>query len=211
MDAFRIHLKGWFSSFRYPIFIAGTQLSVPVPPLSTIYGMISAAKGNFVTPDDVRTGYVFKSNGKAKDLETIYELDSDTPLKASSNVCKREILFEPELYIYLDKSEYAGIFRRPHYPLLMGRSSELAMADEITEVSLTTKKGAKLGGTLVPFPNTGVYGAIQALPTHFSDSIPRKALGTRPFYIVRDFINYDAGELPYDEEKQWGVWWHGRV
>src|SRR3990172_2399779 len=143
MKTYRVHLRGWTASFRYPIFIAGFQPTLPVPPLSTIYGLISAAKGSIITHKDTLVGYVFESNGKAVDLETIYELSE--PLKAKSNVCKRELLFEPSLYLYFDKVDYAQSFQMPRYPLLMGRSTELAMVDEIIEVELENKVGVLLG------------------------------------------------------------------
>lgn len=208
MKLYRIHISGWTASFRYPAFISGRQPTLPVPPLSTIYGIISAAKGTIVTPDDLRIGYVFKSTGKAVDLETIYELAE--PLKAKSNVCKRELLFEPSLYLYIERPEYAEAFQRPHYPLLIGRSTELAMVEEIKEITMEDKKGVLIGGTLVPFPTDGIYGPLQALPTHFTDEIPRKAVGTMPFYIVENFIRYDKLALPFDEQMGWGVWIHGK-
>lgn len=209
MKLYRIHIRGWTASFRYPAFISGRQPTLPVPPLSTIYGMISAAKGALVTPEDVRIGYVFESNGKAVDLETIYELEDH--LKAKSNVCKRELLFEPSLYLYVEKREYADVFRRPHYPLLIGRSTELAMVEEVKEITTEEKKGVLIGGTLIPFPVDGIYGPLQALPTHFTDEIPRKAVGTKPFYIVEKFIRYDKSALPFDVQKGWGIWIHGKA
>lgn len=206
MKIYRVHLLSWTASFRYPIFITGFQPTLPVPPLSTIFGIISAAKGNLVTPNDIMVGYVFKSNGKAVDLETIYELSE--PLKAKSNVCKRELLFEPSLYLYFDREEYALAFKKPHYPLLLGRSTDLGMVNEIKEIELEDQIGVLLGGTLLPFPMKGIFGPIQALPTHFTDEIPRKAVGTRPFYIIESFIKYNLTSIPFDKEKGWGVWFH---
>jgi CRISPR-associated protein Cas5t len=206
MKAYRVHIRGWTASFRYPVFVAGFQPTLPVPPLSTIYGLLSAAKGALVTPADTAVGYVFKSSGKAVDLETIYELSE--PLRAKSNVCRRELLFEPSLFIYVDRPEIAGFFEKSYYPLLIGRSTELAMVEEIKEVRLENKTSVSVGGTIIPFPMDGIFGPLQALPTHFTDEIPRKAAGTRPFYVVESFISYDRQALPYDEEKGWGVWFH---
>jgi len=188
------------------MFISGFQPTLPVPPLSTIYGLLSAAKGNLVTPSDTAVGYVFRSQGKAVDLETIYELSE--PLKAKSNICKREMLFEPELFLYLDKLEFASFFRKPYYPLLIGRQTELAMVEEIKEVNLEKRSNVPIGGCVIPFPMDGIYGVIQALPTHFSDDIPRKAVGTRPFYLVDRFIRYDKQPILFDSEKKWGVFIH---
>jgi|SRR5581483_6512859 len=206
MNVTRIHLQGWTASFRYPMFISGFQPTLPVPPLSTIYGLLSAAKGNLVTPKDTDVGFVFISKGKAVDLETIYELSE--PLRAKSNVCKREVLFEPELYLYILNSEFAGYFHNPHYPLLIGRSTELAMVKEIKEVELEERSSVRLGYSLLPFPMDGIYGPIQALPTHFTDEIPRKAVDTRPFYLVDRFIQYDRQPVWFDVEKGWGVFFH---
>ena len=90
MKVLRIKVEGWTASFRYPGFISGFQPTLPVPPVSTIYGLISAARGEFTVPEDVSTGYVFDFESKAVDLETIYELSPG--LSAKSNVVKREFL-----------------------------------------------------------------------------------------------------------------------
>ncbi len=205
MKVIRVHISGWTASFRYPAFISGFQPTLPVPPLSTIYGLLSAAKGDIVSPKDVEVGFVFTSKAKAIDLETIYELSD--PLKAKSNVCNREFLFEPELYLYIAREEFAEYFRKPYYPLLLGRSTELAMADQIQEVSLEEQTGVRLGCSLIPFPAEGIYGPLQALPTHFTEEIPRKAAGTRPFYLLDKWIPYNKPILT-DSEKNWGVWMH---
>lgn len=204
MLVYRITIKAWTASFRYPTFIAGFQPTLPVPPLSTIFGLLSSVKGEILTPEMIKFGYVFMSKGKAVDLETIYELDE--PLKAKANICKREILFEPELYLYLDDANLAESFKFPFYPLLLGRQTELAMVTEIKSINLTKKQRSRLGGTLLPFPMSGVYGPIQALPTHFTGSIPRQAIGVRPFYLVGGFQEYDKSEIWVDDEKNWGIW-----
>ncbi len=205
MKVLRVKIRSWTASFRYPIFVAGLQPTLPMPPLSTIYGLISAAKGEIVTPEDTSVGYVFFYQSKAVDLETIYELEG---LKAKSNVANREFLYDNELYLYLTNLELESAFRQPFYPLLLGRSTELAMVEEIKEVELVEKINVKLGKTLIPFPRKGVYGALQALPTHFSDEVFRKAQGTKPFYIVEEMILQEESAVWFDEEKQWGVYLH---
>jgi CRISPR-associated protein Cas5t len=208
MQLLRVGLSGWTASFRYPAFISGFQPTLPVPPLSTIYGILSAAKGDYVRPADTAVGYVFQSHGKGVDLETIYELE-DRPLRAKSNVVKREILFEPRLFLYLTDLSLAESFERPRYPLLLGRSTELAMVSPRPQaVELEERRGARLGGSLFPFPMEGVYGPIQALPTHFSDTLPRRAMGTRPFCIVESFIRFDRHPVLYDADHDWGVFLH---
>ncbi|WP_299526185.1 type I-B CRISPR-associated protein Cas5b [uncultured Methanobrevibacter sp.] len=205
MKYLRILIEGWTASFRYPAFISGFQPTLPVPPLSTIYGLLSAAKGELVTPDETNVGFVFSYESKAVDLETIYELKG---LKGNkSNVVKREFLFNPRLYLYLDNLEFKKYFKNPTYPILLGRSSDLAIISEIKEVEMEIKNDVKLGKTILPFGIDEAFGIIQALPTYFSDSIPRKALGTKPFLLMDKFFDY-SGECCFDSELNWGVWIH---
>ncbi len=218
MNVVRIQILGWTASFRYPTFISGYQPTLPTPPLSTIYGLLSAAKGELVTPDETEVGFVFQSKGKAVDLETIYELQ-DTALQAKSNVVKREILFEPELFLYLTDLDFADYFKRPAYPLLLGRSTELVMIKKIQEIQLTKNENVRFGGTSFPFnPELKISGKLQALPTHFSDEIPRQAKGTQPFCLVEtDFSGKSLNlrpqifekEIFYDSELDWGIYFYG--
>lgn len=205
MKYLRILIEGWTASFRYPAFISGFQPTLPVPPLSTIYGLLSAVKGELVTPDETNVGFVFTSDAKAVDLETVYELKG---LKGNkSNVAKREFLFNPSLYLYIDNLEFKKYFKNPAYPILLGRSSDLAIISEIKEIDLEMKNNVKLGKTILPFGTEGAFGVIQALPTHFSDSIPRKAIGTKPYLLMNQFFDY-SGDCYFDSELNWGVWIH---
>ena len=168
MKYLRILIEGWTASFRYPAFISGFQPTLPVPPLSTIYGLLSAAKGELVTPDETNVGFVFDYDAKAVDLETIYELKG---LKGNkSNVAKREFLFNPSLYLYADDLEFKKYFKNPAYPILLGRSSDLAIISEIKEIEMEKKNNVKLGKTILPF---GIEGAFAVSYTHLT--LPTKA------------------------------------
>lgn len=218
MQVARIYIRGWTASFRYPAFISGFQPTLAVPPLSTIYGLLSAAKGELVTPTDTKVGYVFLSQGRAVDLETIYELH-DTPLRANTNVVKREFLFNPQLFLYIEDTEFVEHFRDPHYPLLLGRSTELAMVVKSILCELIEKENVKVGGSVFPFDfKSGLSGTIQALPTHFTDETPRRAMGTKSFYVIEtDFSGKSINKRPhifkdsilYDVDYDWGVYFHG--
>ncbi|MCU7495369.1 MAG: type I-B CRISPR-associated protein Cas5 [Ignavibacteria bacterium] len=216
MKLLRIQIRSWTASFRYPGFISGFQPSLPVPPLSTIYGLISAARGIYTTPSDTAAGYIFQSKGKAVDLETIYELD-DTSLKAGMNVVRREILYEPELFLYLNNLEFEKDFKAPHYPLLLGRSSDLAFVSSVKVIDVDLKENTRIGGSIFPFKTKGLYGMLQALPSYFSEEIPRKARDTRPFYLVEsDFSGARLSMRPimssepylFDDEMNWGIYLH---
>lgn len=206
MRVLRVHIVGWTASFRNPLFVSGFQPTLPLPPLSTIYGLLSAAKGDWVTPDDASIGFLFFSSGTAKDLETIYEFDK-TRLIAKSNVYLREFLVEPELYIYTPELNLRKYLERPHYTLLLGRSTELVTVASIDEVDLIEVEKNLFKNTLIPFPMNGIYGPIQSLPTHFNQERPRKPQGIRPFYLITNPIEY-YGKSLYDPERQWGVYLH---
>lgn len=205
MKYLRILIEGWTASFRYPMFISGFQPTLPVPPLSTIYGLLSAVKGDLVTPDETNVGFVFDYDAKAVDLETIYQLKGLKENK--SNVIKREFLFNPKLYLYIDNLEFKKYFKNPKYPILLGRSSDLAIISEIKEIGMEKKSNVKLGKTILPFGVDDAFGIIQALPTHFSDSIPRKTIGTKPYLLMDRFFTYSE-KCYFDFELNWGVWIH---
>lgn len=213
MDFIRVQIKGWTASFRYPIFVSGNQPTLPIPPLSTIYGIISSACGKLITPDDTKVGFIFQSNGKFIDLESIYEFSYYKDVK--TNVVFREILFQPKLILYISNIKLVDYFKKPTYCLLLGRSSDLAFIEDIKIISLNKKSKVRCGGSLFPFPMEGINGIIQALPTYFSDSIPRKTIGTKIFYLVEtDFTEknkllqpqYSKIPLYYDSEFNWGFY-----
>ncbi|KUJ94612.1 MULTISPECIES: type I-B CRISPR-associated protein Cas5b [Archaeoglobus] len=204
----RVKIKSWTASFRYPTFQSGYQPTLPVPPLSTIQGILSAAKGEVVSFTEIPyTGYVFKSEGQGVDLERIYALG-----KPETDVIRREILFDNTLYLYLP-DEWAKYFRKPKFQLLLGRSSDIATVENITEIELEEKPNVPVGGTIVPV-TSGLSGLVHALPVEFDYStIPRRAKIVRPF-IVLPFPRNPAqrkrqtykGKLPYDPEMEIGVW-----
>ena len=201
----RVTLRSWTASFRYPTFQSGTQPTLPVPPISTILGILSAAKGDIVRLDDVNfLGYIFKSEGRGMDLERIYALG-----KPETDILKREILFDNTLYLYLP-DEWEKYFRKPKYQLLMGRSSDLAIVEKITHLELKKKENPPIRGTIVPL-RVGVPGIVHALPVELDYSkIPRVPTIVKPFIIVPYQSQYRRvqypGELPYDEEVDAGVY-----
>ncbi len=208
MKVIRAHITGWVTSFRNPLFISGFQPTLSMPPLSAIYGLLTAAKGDWVTPHDVAVGYVFQSSGKAIDLETVYEFAGK--LDAKSNINRREFLVKPQLYLYTPDMWLKEAFERPRYPLLLGRSTDLATVTSIEEIELETVSQTTFQDTLLPFPHPQIYGQIQALPTHFTAEIPRRPCGIRAYCLLTEKIDYH-GEALHDSEKNWGVYLHERI
>jgi len=213
MKGYRITLSSWTASFRYPNLISGYQPSLVVPPLSTIYGLISAAAGKYVSARDLALGYVFKFEHQAIELETIYQFNKkSSPLTTKSNIIRRQILFDNTLWIYGDTPTLAEIFRQPHFQMLLGRSNDLAMVESIQEIDLEPlHELTGLKGTLIPMGTIPMAAPIQALPISFTEDIPRRNIGTRPFFL----LDYDYQQIEpvstrgfFDEELKHQIYWH---
>ncbi|WP_010479703.1 type I-B CRISPR-associated protein Cas5b [Thermococcus zilligii] len=203
----RVELKAWTASFRFPTFQSGYQPTLPVPPPSTIQGILSAAKGEPVYLSELPyVGYVFKSDGRGVDLEKIYALG-----KVETDIIKREFHYNVELYLYLPDC-WEEHFRRPHYQLLLGRSSDVATVEEIKRIQLDEKE-APLGGTVAPI-NLGLPGMVHSLIVEYDySSVPRRAKLVKPF-IVLPFPRTGAEKRRqttkalYDPELDIGVYLH---
>lgn len=201
MEVFTVDIESWTASFRYPNLISGFQPTLEVPPVSTILGMLNAAAGDYIEHQRLEIGYCFRFEGKGIDLETIYQIDSNAAGKpsnnAKSNVIRREFLFEAQLRIYLTDERLAQFFEQPAFPILMGRMNDLAnirgkvKKTELSEVANATR----LQGQIVPFFQNRLPGQIQALPTYFSNTIPRKNLGTEAFSIIPHYSKQLQSQL----------------
>ena len=213
MKAYRIHITSWTASFRYPNLISGYQPSLVVPPLSTIYGLIASAMGNYISPYDIALGFVFKFGSQAIDIETIYQVTSkSSPLKTKQNVIRRQILFDNNLWLYVLDSWVAKVFVEPQFQLLLGRSNDLASVISVEEIELQQRNElTTLKGTIVPMGMIPLSAPIQALPIGFTNEIPRRSIGTRPFFLLE--YDYDQPESInecgfFDSELNHQIYWH---
>lgn len=196
MKVFKIDITSWTSSFKYPNLISGFQPTLEVPPISTVLGLINAAAGKYVKHEKLKIGYYFEFEAKQIDLETIYQIeahDKGYPKNATkSNIIKREFLSNNHLILYLQNEELVDYFRLPVYPLLLGRSNDLATVNSIKEVDLKEIGNAeKIKGQIIPLMDNFLPGLIQPLPKYFSNTIPRNNLGTEAYSII-SFNSADA-------------------
>ena len=215
MQVYRIQVTSWTASFRFPNMISGYQPSLRVPPVSTICGLISAALGYYLPPNEYEFAYIFMYSATTYDLETIYQFGEvgKRSLKAKSNVIRRELLIDNHLILYVNLQSIAEAFRLPYFPLLLGRSSDLATVKKIEIVELQPKEDLNLAGTVVPFIGHRLSAPIQALPTHFSDTIPRRNIGTQPFYILdwKRRHSYHLNRQGYhDQEMNLDLYWFNK-
>jgi CRISPR/Cas system-associated protein Cas5 (RAMP superfamily) len=146
---------------------------LPLPPKTTVAGMIGSALG--ISPDRVndewlqnnrfQMGIVGKNNGKANDLWQIRKYDSKqikayekgieaTPYKTA--VIVRELLYASEftLYLYFEKQEdYELILNKiqnPDWALSLGREDELILIQQIKQVDLEEKSDISFSNTVIP-------------------------------------------------------------
>lgn len=192
ISAIRILLTAYTASFRVPGFVAH-QLTLPVPPLSTIYGLLSAAAGRWILPNEVEwLGYRCEYEGKAVDLEAIITVERAKPTEAARfvgrNVLQREFLVMPCLTLYLPP-EWEAVFRKPRYPLLLGRTQDLAGVESLTPVTLEPVDEGEVSGVLLPFElvansQNRVGAWLQNLPLAFTAEPYRQLLGIKIFGVV---------------------------
>lgn len=189
MTFYRITISSWTSSFRYPNIISGHQPTLLVPPISTVLGLLNACSGKYIEYKELLIGYYFCYAAKSTDLETIYQIeinDKGIPKnQVKSNIINREFLFDCKLIVYLKDIEYVEYFRKPYFQILLGRSNDLASIDNIEQVELQEINCAnKIKGQIVPFIGNYLPGTLQALPTYFTNTIPRNNIGTEAFSII---------------------------
>jgi len=197
MKVYRIKLSSWTASFRYPNLISGFQPTLDVPPISTVLGLINSAAGQYIKYSDLLIGYYFEYGAKAIDLETIYQIELKTTKSGAypsnftkSNVIKREFLYDCQLYIYVQDKKIKEYFQEPYYSLVLGRSGDLVSVDAIEEVELAENISPNnIKGQVVPFTDNYLPGEIQALPKYFTNTIPRKNLGTEPYSVISYLSN----------------------
>lgn len=192
MKAYRIKLSSWTASFRYPNLISGFQPTLDVPPLSTVLGLINAAAGKYMEYSQLIIGYYFEYEAKTTDLETIYQIELKTNQSGTypsnvtkSNVINREFLFNCRLYIYVQDEKIKEYFKHPYYSLVLGRSGDLVTVDAIDEIELPENSFPEnIKGQVIPFTGNFLPGEIQALPKYFTNTVPRKNIGTEPYSVI---------------------------
>jgi len=209
MEFLRVDVSAMTASFRYPMFVVSYQPTYLVPPISTIYGLLSAAKGSKVNLTDVNVGYTFTSEGKGVDLERIHEYGDESerkpPQRLGTNILQREFLYDCHLTLYLSDTNFATYLRNPVYTLLLGRQTDLAVIKEMKPVNLAWEKDVEINHTIVPFDGK-IPGQVVALPSDFTDTSERKPLNVKTYAIITSPQRLSEGYI--DPERGHGIYIH---
>ncbi len=178
MNVLRVVIKSMTASFRYPTAISGTQITLPVPPYTTILGLISCCSGKLITSSDTQIGFEFSFMGKSKDLERFHRWDYNVtnPGKPRLNpdgpaVRNREFLLNPKLILYLTNTDLKDSFLYPKGIPTLGRSQDIAWIESIEEIELKSVRDGLIGGTLIPvllLKNNLINGLMLRLPEEMS-------------------------------------------
>lgn len=210
MRALRATWEGLTCSFRYPHFMVGRQPSYPVPPPSTLYGLLAAARGGHFDPRDLRIAYAFTHGGTVDDLEHMHLTERASGqrdpqlgghpknLVANVNPVPREMFVFPRLALYLDVAEQAGweqALRQPAYPVSLGRTQDLGSFVEVAWVDLERAPTGYVEGTIT---EAGVAERITqtvSLPSWTDPSDRARVVFTR-YDVIREAtpLSAQAGE-----------------
>src|SRR6185437_14871310 len=169
MQALHIRIEGLSAAYPYPFLKSGTQLTMPMPPFSTILGNLSACAGRAVQPGETRIGVEFRSrsDGKGLDLERTRRLRMDKKKRLHTNpeqgLAVREFHVKPRLDLYLTALDMKRHFEFPEAAPCLGRSQDLGWICFAREIELQPVDKGWLRDTLVPFPNLQVGGQILPL------------------------------------------------
>ncbi len=187
MKVLRIEIEVPACSFRYPHFLVGRQLTYDMPPPATIYGHIASAIGNFPNPGKLRFAYMFVSAGKVDDLEYQHIVKRDKPLEIQPT--RHQFLFDAHLTLYLDSLQLEPYFREPRFPVVLGRSQDLACYSKIDTVSLENDDRGYYEHTLLPadFRRMTARGVTVLMPSYIAPP-PMREPHFRTFIVLSERI-----------------------
>ena len=164
MRVLKIELEGVTTSFRYPHLLTGRQPSYPLPPPATLYGHIASVLGEHPAPDSFRFAFTFTHQASVDDYEHTWLIERDERkgkkgqpepnITAGLSPTIREVLFRPHLTLYLDTPHldaWHAAFRSPTYPVVLGRSQDLAAYTGVEIVALEERRAGYLEHTLLPW------------------------------------------------------------
>ncbi|HZO88723.1 MAG TPA: CRISPR-associated protein Cas5 [Chthonomonadaceae bacterium] len=191
MEAVRIDIQAYTASFRVPGMM-GYQVTAPVPPPATIYGLLAAAAGREIPPGETWVAYRFAYDAQAEDLETIIIYEQGGPVWVKSqyapktNVVNRQFLFGARLALYLAPGAVADAFLRPRFPLLLGRSQDVATVTAHRRATLELMQEADVSGILLPFPvqDRRLRSRVMSFPTFYGVAPERTPLAVKPFHVL---------------------------
>ncbi|PIP18035.1 MAG: hypothetical protein COX43_00965 [Parcubacteria group bacterium CG23_combo_of_CG06-09_8_20_14_all_35_9] len=190
LEAIHVRFEGLTASFRQPLIISGTQLTLPVPLYSTLLGLISACANRIVGPKETRIGFEFHCESISLDLERTrrFGLKNGRLHEEAQGIVERGVCWHPKLDLYLTDVKLFDCFRYPASTPCLGRSQDIAWIRSVRKIELAPAAEGDIGPTLIPAPQTGVPGYVVRCTDSFSNvrtNYPRNA-GSSGIYQAMD-------------------------
>jgi CRISPR-associated endonuclease/helicase Cas3 len=168
IQAVRVDLYAPVASFRDPMF-PGVSRCLPVPPPSTVRGMLAAATGRASEP--VTLGLAASAEGRGVDAETYHPIAADGSNPAVAGRVA------------------AGKGGMTVWGLRLGRSQDLVHVVSVREVTLQPAERAKVGHALAP---VGSHEAPLATTLRLAEAISTDR--SRTEYRSYQWCSEPAGE-----------------
>ena len=187
--ALHVRFSGLSASFRHPLTLTGMQVSTPVPPFSTLLGIVGACAGRVITPQDTRIGFEFRATGTDREIERTNRLQLKDnvliPHRKGQSIMYRQVHFNPTLDLYVTNTELKSAFESPVSTPCLGRSQDIARIDFVKNIELKPVEEGDIGPTLLPqpFPVRGLILGIKEWMENSSTGYVRKA-GPFGFYMA---------------------------
>jgi CRISPR-associated protein Cas5t len=203
------------ASFRDPLF-PGLSSGLPLPPPSTVRGLLAAATGERSEP--LAFGMAACAEGGGVDAETYHPISADgsnpavsgrvRAVKGGMTIRDRPFLAHVRLTVWLpgtDGDRIAQALRRPRWPLRLGRSQDLVHPLQLVRTTLRPAATATVDHALAP---TGGHDVRQATVHRMAASVSIDRLST----AWSDYLWCDAptGAHPvrdaYEDDSGQAVW-----
>lgn len=170
LPAWRAEFRAPVASFRDPLF-PGLTRCLPLPPPSTVRGLLAAATGAAAEP--LPLGIAARAEGGGVDAETYHPIaaDGSNPAvsgrvregKGGMTLRERPFLTHVHLTVWLpgaDGERIARALRRPRWPLRLGRSQDLVHPCGVSRTVLRPATEAVVDHALAPADAHDVPSAV---------------------------------------------------
>ncbi len=197
-----LDIRGETASFKVPQVYQGFLISLPLPPYSTILGILSRICGKEISPRDCRVAFRYTHEGVGKDLEKYHRwkrLGSGKYTYVKTAVRAREVHYHPRLQILIDNTDLLEEVCTPkQYPTL-GRSQDISWIRRAEIVEGEELGKGVVSHTFLKFEDTGrslITGSLYNIPEYFDyrRNYVRSPMNIRRYLAVGD--NSVEAEIP---------------
>ncbi|MDG6921894.1 MAG: CRISPR-associated protein Cas5 [Nitrososphaerota archaeon] len=154
MNAIHVRFAAFTASFRHPLSLTGMQISTPMPPFSTLLGLIGACAGRIITPDDTRIGFEFRASCSDREIERTNRFQFERGIlrehRDGQSIMARQVHFNPVLDLYLTNVGLKDDFKAPMSTPYLGRSQDIAWIEFVRDVVLEPVNEGDIGPSMLP-------------------------------------------------------------